>query len=65
MRTGAMLSGMARLLALVVGFFAVVFLFVGVLWTEWPQTVVGVALALVAWFAWTAGARSGARDARY
>ena len=65
MRTGTLLSGMARLLALVVGFFAVVFLFVGVLWTEWPQTLVGAALALVAWIVWTAGARSGARDARY
>jgi hypothetical protein len=37
-----------KLLALVVGFFAFIFLFVGLLWTEWSQALVGLSLAVVA-----------------
>jgi hypothetical protein len=51
-----------KLLALVVGFFAFVFLFVGLLWTEWPQTLVGLALAVAAVIVWTAGDRVVARS---
>jgi hypothetical protein len=51
-----------KLLALVVGFFALVFLFVGLLWTEWPQTLVGLALAIAAVIVWTAGDRAVARS---
>jgi hypothetical protein len=35
-----------RLLAVAVGFLALVFLFVGLLCTEWPQALIGVALAI-------------------
>lgn len=51
-----------KLLALVVGFFAFIFLFVGLLWTEWPQTLVGLALAMVAVIVWTVGDRVVARS---
>jgi hypothetical protein len=51
-----------KLLALAVGLFALVFLFVGLLWTEWPQTLVGLALAAAAVIVWTAGDRAVARS---
>ena len=51
-----------KLLGLVFAFFAFVFLFVGLLWTEWPQALVGVALALAAVITWTAGDRAVARS---
>lgn len=55
-----------KVLALVVGFFALVFLFVGLLWTAWPQTLVGLALAVVSVIVWTVGdwvvARSRVRE---
>jgi hypothetical protein len=51
-----------KLLALVVGFFAFIFLFVGLLWTEWSQAVVGLSLAVVAALVWTAGTRVAARS---
>ena len=46
-----------QVLGVVIAFFAVIFLFIGLLWTEWPQTLVGVALALLAALVWMAGSR--------
>jgi hypothetical protein len=46
-----------QFLAVVVGFLAVAFLFVGLVWTEWPQTLVGIGLAVAALFVWVAGGR--------
>jgi hypothetical protein len=37
-----------KVLALVVALIALVFLLVGLSWTEWPQTIVGLVLALAA-----------------
>jgi hypothetical protein len=46
-----------QVLAVVIGFFAVIFLLVGLSWTEWPQTMVGLALAVVAALVWIGGSR--------
>ena len=46
-----------QFLAVLAGFLAVAFLFVGLLWTEWPQVLVGLALAVLALFVWVAGSR--------
>jgi hypothetical protein len=50
-----------KVLALVVGLFAAIFLFVGFLWTEWPQAIVGLVLAVAAVLMWTASDRAATR----
>jgi drug/metabolite transporter (DMT)-like permease len=50
-----------KALALVVGLFAAIFLFVGLLWTELPQAIVGILLAVAAALIWTASSRIATR----
>ena len=54
---GEAMGRIVQVLGVVIAFFAVIFLFIGLLWTEWPQTLVGVALALLAALVWMAGSR--------
>lgn len=50
-----------KAVAFALGLFAVVFVFLGVLWTEWPQLMVGIVLALVGLFGWNYAGRGATR----